>query len=627
MSDLFYETQAASYGSASGSNRGMAVAQRRSTSPYLDFATSQMPKSFMEVIDWSEYVSTLNDDLFRGISKLYGYFATDVRFFSTESDVKPFDIPSIRKWQILLEKDLDFQLHEHELGLNVAVYGNDFVTVTLQPQRLIACPVCGWNVSVKRVKDFKHIDFGFSDMKFVARCQGDCRTSGNDRRRQFRVEDHYIRSAKSVVIKHWPIRELDFDFLEASNKLRVYWKIPQRVKDAVLKHHDPDTLHDTDMSILEAICANKMLRFDDRSMFHAKEPLLSGIRNRGLGIPRTLSLGRQHWLVQLLKKQCQALAQTYVVPMEFFSVAQAGNMSSVGDPVSNVLMEEYAQYISNMVVSHERDPRRKYFVPFPVNYQIAGGSANQFVPVALMEFATRELSNSLIPDAMIRGDMTTAAAPVFLRMFESTNRAIPAMYNRFLWFVLDRIAELLQKEAIWAQHERISVADNVMVDQLLREGADLGKNSNFAWQTRLSLDSTTESSIMLWEQQQQMEFDRQMKEIQDEYGVADQVAQTAVDGAGQPAGGDPNAQGGQMPGQSMQLPSQGFTPSNDIAASAQQAAVMAQLLGGMQQSQRLQELEILRTKFDAFHKLVMSELQKLRRTTGNQARQMVAPNL
>ena len=108
MSDIFYDTQVSAYGCAAPSQRGLSVAQRRTTSPYLDFATHQMPKSFMEVIDWSEYVATLNDDLFRGISKLYGYFATDVRFSASESEVKPFDIPSIRKWQIYWRRTSTF---------------------------------------------------------------------------------------------------------------------------------------------------------------------------------------------------------------------------------------------------------------------------------------------------------------------------------------------------------------------------------------------------------------------------------------------------------------------------------------------------------------------------------------
>ncbi len=639
MSELFFETQSSSFGCTKPATGGLGMGSRRVSSPYLDFATYQLPRSFSEVIDWSEYVAILNDDLFRGISKLYGYFATDIRFFATESSVKPFDVPSIRKWEILLEKDLNFQLHEHELGLNVAIYGNDFITVTLQPQRMISCPACGWSVSVRKVGEYKEagIDFGFQNMKFLARCQGRCKDNRSNNRRQFRVQDHYVRSAKSVIIKHWPIRELDFDFLEASGQLRIYWRIPQRIKDAVLKHNDPDTLHDLDMSVLEAVCQDKMLRFDDRAMFHAKEPVLSGLRNKGLGIPRTLSLGRQHWLVQLLKKQCQALASSYIVPMEFFSMGTpGGGAGQFGDPTSMNMLDEYAAYIGNMLAAHQRDPRQKYFVPFPVTHQIAGANANQYVPVALMQYAASELSNSLIPDAMLRGDMTMAAAPVFLRMFESTNRAIPAMYNRFLWFVMDRISELLQKEAIWAKHERISVADNMAIDQILQAGAAAGKNSDYSWMTRVGLDGTTENAIMLHEQTQALEFQDEMAKIQEEKGVAQQVSQIATDGSAQAASGgqgDPNAQGGDpnaqqmMPGASMLLPSQGFRPSNDIATMSQQAADMASLLGNFPQVQRNQELEMLRSKYDAFHKLVLAELDRLRRNMANQARMQLAPNL
>lgn len=38
----------------------------------------------------------------------------------------------------------------------------------------------------------------------------------------------------------------------------------------------------------------------------------------------------------------------------------------------------------------------------------------------------RDLSNKLVPMAMLSGELTTQGAPMFLRMFEAMNREIPS---------------------------------------------------------------------------------------------------------------------------------------------------------------------------------------------------------
>lgn len=615
-----------SYGCPSTGPRGMQYGRGKPIeSPYLDFATYARPRTFADMIDWSEYVYQLSDDMRNGLDKLYSYFSTSILLKDNSQKVAIADLSHVAKWQRLLTQTLLYGLEEMQLGTNVAVYGNDFVTITLGHTRVMRCPVCNWAIRVNDVRKNKEIDFGFRNMAFFGRCQGRCKTQRTNNRRQFKVFQFSERTPENLIIRHWPIRELEFDYLEALNKLRVYHRIPQRKKNLILNDQDPDALHDEDWSVLQSVCQDTMLEFDDRIMFHAKEPTLSGLENRGLGLPRTLALARQHWLVQLLKKQCQALAAAYVAPIEFFSLSQPNHMGMSGDPGLSVNQGDFSASIDHMLAAHRKDPTRKFYVPFPVNYQVAGANANQYVPVDLMRWASEELSNSLVPRAMMSGDLTIQTSPVFIRMFESTNRAIPAIYNAFLWFFVSRVAELLTYEPVQALHSPVSTEDNLAMDQLLQQGAMMGKNSNSAWQDRISIDSGWEARRQLAEEKQNLEMERELKKLHDQYAVVDQTQQAAADPSGQQAGGGDPAAGGAPPAGGVMLPSQGFKPSTDVRQMDEESQAMAQALLQLPPQQRRMELSTLLKAEPMFHSLVAQNLEKQRNEMGTMARQQMFP--
>lgn len=626
-------SSASSYGSPgrqmSMNSRGPGIAN-----PYHDWATGSVPKTFADVIDWSEHVGTLSDDLGRGIAQLYAYFSTDLNIYDMNSEVALYDQQNISKWKLLINQKLSYHTVEQTLGRDVGIYGNSFITATLLHTRTVQCPTCGWMTPVNVLREMSGTDFEFRDMKFILRCQGRCKRQNNNRKREFIVKHSYTRSVDNIVIKHWPIRELDFDYLEARNKLRIYWRIPQRIRKLVLHDMDVDLLHDLDWSVLEAICKDKLMEFDERVMFHAKEPHLSGLNNRGLGIPRTLQLARQHWLVQLLKKQYQALAGSYVLPMRFFSLAQPQPGAMNSDPLSGMMLSQFADHMESMVEQHRRNPHKHFAVPYPVQYNVAGANANQFAPVALMEQASADLANSLVPQAMLRGDMTIQAAPMFIRLFESVNREIPQMYNSFCWWFAERISELLQLEPVQVQHIPVSIADNMAIDSLLQGAASMGKASDDAWMPRLGLDPRVERSRQLTDQLQDLQMQRAMQKVQEDYGFTDQLRQQTMAGQG---GGDPNAQaqggdpsqGGQPPvgptGPGMVLPSQGFKPSTDINQMGAEAEAQAQAILALPGPQRRMELAAAKQISTEFHAMVVSAMERQRRDIGSQAVQQMVP--
>lgn len=612
----------------------MRHSQTQTPSVYLDYASSHVPRNFADAIDWSEHVFTLTDELGDGLKKLYGYFLTPLQSVNiTEKDIQEADIQHEQKMQLMLEQQLDYPGHAFQVGLNTAVYGNDFVTATLAHTRQVVCKTCKTSVALKDTPQAKQLRLKFDGDQFVGSCiNPGC--SAYTKSQGMDYMDTVQRDASSIIVKHWPIRELEFDYREARDKLQVYWRIPNRVKQLVDKN-DLMTLHDYDFSILQAAKKDKLFLFNDSVLFHAKHPTLSGLLVQGLGLPRTLLHARPHWLLQLLNKQCQVIANSYVNPIPFFS--PMSNASGVGDVLHGTDQTLISSIVENMVARSKRSPGAFHYVPFPVQFQYAAGKANEFVPTDLLQFATDKFTNNLVPMALLKGDINNQAAPFFLRMFESINREIPHLYNRFLWWLIARVCSLLQMETVSLMHVPSSINDNMAIDQMLMQMSASGKVSDTSWMSRIRMNVPLERSRMLAEQRGMLEMQQEIQGIQEELGITGQIGMLASQGGmaalqppqqGDPAqGGDPAAAGMMpMPGQLL-MPTQGYQPPQDPMQMEADAGVLAQMLGGLDSPGRRRELAALNSASPAMHGLVTKALEQLRKDTAMQGRQQLAPTL
>jgi hypothetical protein len=250
-----------------------------------------------------------------------------------------------------------------------------------------------------------------------------------------------------------------------------------------------------------------------------------------------------------------------------------------------------------------------------------------------MQFAQSELSTSLVPQAMLRGEMNAQAAPMFLRSFESFHREIPQMYNRFLQFFSSRVSDLLDLDPVGCVHQSAATADNIGIDSMLMAAGAQGQISSAAWMPRLGINPATERKRKLAEARAELEMAKKVQELKEQQGYGDMIRQNAAQSmmqAAQPQqgpGGQPGgAPAGPAPGQLL-LPSEGFMPPQDVAQVESQAVIMSQMLGGMDQMMRDHELTILRETNSTFHAAVIKELENLRNAAAAEGRQMIAPQL
>lgn len=636
---------ASSYGCSSGKAIFDGDYKRMAGSPYLDYATQAVPASITEIINWSEYVMTLTDELGDGLRKLYAAFLTPIKILGFTDKLQTVDLNNIEKFRLLILNKLNYYGEAQEVGLNTVTYGNDFVSMQLKHQRSLVCKSCYHTYVLKPSEMIKELSPKFTADGFVGACINK-RCPNHRQYRLMAVNDTHDRSEAGVLCTHWKFRDLEFDYREARRQLQVYYRVPNHLK-VLIRANDIMTLHDYDIGIMEAAVTDKLFLFNEDALFHAKHSTISGLELGGLGLPRTLIHARPHWLLQLLNKQCQVLARDYLRPIPYFTSSGIGAGSGgMPDPTySGGNHAQMSSMVTEMVADSRVDPGNYYYIPGNLEFRYAAGHADQFVPDKLLSFATDKLTNGLLPMALMKGQITHEMAPFWLKFFESLNRDIPMLYDRFLWWFCERVASLLSVESVNFQHTPFSIENNIANQSQLASAVSMGAVSKSAWLDTMNLNPRFEAARSLDEFRTSLEVEATMASIQELEGLDSQIGQlagqsvmTAIQGpqaAGQPATGqpaagqpaDPNAAAIVRSPNSVVMPSQGYVPPKDGVVMAADAAVLASMLGEVDDHTRRRELQILRSNSPGMHAMVTTELKKLRDQVAMDARKQMAPTL
>ena len=103
--------------------------------PYLDYASTQMPRSIYDVLRWCEFV-WITTGTYRMASQRV------VRYFLTQIELTDADDTEKKKYQEFLEDEINMMEVLATAGDNYLCYGNDFMSINVPFRRNIRCPKC-----------------------------------------------------------------------------------------------------------------------------------------------------------------------------------------------------------------------------------------------------------------------------------------------------------------------------------------------------------------------------------------------------------------------------------------------------------------------------------------------------
>lgn len=594
-------------------------------SPFLDMASTAMPDNLWTALEWSEFIFMSHSMYRMGVERLISYFLTDIEIESSSSK-KMISDEEKEKWLTTLNEHLNILSVVKQVATDCECYGNAFVTVTLPFQRFLVCPKCSsrWNFELfAREPLFK---FQWRNFSFYGECPV-CKV-GSGYHGEFLVDDCYKTQASELKVKRWNPKEIVIVHDELTDDIQYYWRIPASYQQKIRQGFVFE-LARAPKVVLDCIKNNRMLGFNANVLYHMKEPTLAGIKNRGWGLPRTLINFRQIWYVQILHRYQEAIALDWLLPIRLLMPGPRGGATPAGDALLGISGADFTSHMRRVIRQHRMDPASWHFVPFPVQALNIGGEGRQLAPHELLEQGMDTLMNGMgVPMELYRGTLQLQAYPAALRLFEATWHHRVTENNRFLRWLVKRIAALMQWEPVAVRHQRVTHADDVQRQMAILQLMGSGQVSATTALRMLGIDAIEEMRQTAEEQQKMQEIQQKMQEMMDRKAKGQQIATAgamAPPGAAPPTGGGggapPGMAGGAPPAAAgpvdpnyfpiTQFLQQGLMPSTpeEVIAAAQS---LAQQLLGLPESIKDSELRVLKQKNELLHSQVVKELEKIR---------------
>lgn len=602
--------------------------------PFLDMASLAMPSSMKSVLEWAEYLFMSQGTYRTAMERILSYFLTDLDIREVSDDEK-------EKWLDFFRETLELISSTQELLRDRLAYGNAFASLMVPFRRLLSCPQCGFTLPLREVGENKNtFNFAWDDMKFVASCP-QCKT-GSGYRGPWKPLDKEDNLEKKLKVKRWSPKEIEMVHCPYTEDVTYFWRIPEDYKRQIRTGH-LHHLERVNLRVLKAIKHNQCFRFNENVIYHMKEPTLAGIRNRGWGLPRSLTNFRQLWYVQVLQRYNESIALDYVIPFRLITpVARSGSSSAGGgtvlDPLLSVNGGDFMGTVRSMIRRRRRDPATWQTLPFPVQYQALGGDATQLAPVDLLNQGIERLLNDAgTPVELYKGTLQLQAAPVSLRLFESQWHHLVHDANMFMQWIARQAAQVLSWEDVEVRLQRVTHADDMNKQMAILQMMMSQQVSGSTALGMMGLDWSDEQQRLGEEARKQQEIQARIQEEMEQAGFAQQLAkgevggpippsQAAAGAAGGAGGGAAPPAGGGSPEEQMMGAGPVTSYVNSMGQNASvtpedmwaEAESMAQQLLGLPESIKDSELRKLKQSNPMLHSLVRQRMDEIRRDAKTQ---------
>lgn len=587
--------------------------------PWLDYGSTAVPDNHDLILWWAQYL-WLSDGNFRSaFQRVADHFITTVQFPDLDTDEE-------NAYEDLFLKHLNYRRELKACADDYLCYGNLIVSLYLPFKRTLVCRKCLFEAPIKHAKYAVELD---SVMGVTWKRKGSCEHCGDNR--PFICKDRKDPDISKVRLRRYSPFSIQIAMNPHSQRKDIYWKIPQTERKDI-QSKAPIFIEDTPLKVLEAVAFNGDLKFDEEHIFHLDETVISGMETRGWGIPRSIANFRAAWLMQVINRADQAIAMDYTLGLRLFSPAQT---PGGGDPMVQHSMENFVTNMSAIIKKHRTDPTTQHTVPYPVNYQFAGGEGENLLPAEKLKFRHQEFLNQCgIPLEYHQMTLTTQAAPMALQLFEIAWQSIPALYNQILSWIVKVTARNFGLEETAVVMQRTTIAYDEARKQVL---AQLMAANQISPQTALEpfgVDAEKEVEKVFKHQDHVAKVQREHEEQQ----AKDQEmgAVSALAGAPTPSQMAQQAQGGQQPpgaatnaagaaGGMGGLPGSGQGDAT-LRGMSEQADQIAGQLVSMPEYDRKQQLTAIRESNPDLHSLVKSKMEKIRSQAASQGKQqLLAP--
>ena len=414
-------------------------------SPFLDYATLEAPQTIEEAFEMAETMFYTNRTFAQAMEYIVAYFTgTDISLVAQDEE-------KTNEYKHFLEKTINLQSQLYLIGRDAKIYGNSCFSVLAPFKRFLKNDEDGVGVYPLDELDWSfdyRKGFKFTDPK-----------TGKEAFCKIPI-DRVTQKSKDIVIKRWPLKQMEAIKSPYSNKTTYYYKFTGQEEEDV-RSGKPSVMADIPWGMVEAIRNGKLFEFSPGMLYHMSADNLCDTTFEPWGLPPAIASFKDAYLTAILKRNNEVIALDHMLPLKM--VSPAGNSTGSGvDFMRTTNLGSFGQTVLRSIERAKRDPSGWMYFPVPINYQVMNGEGAQFVNPALMDNAQAEFLNGLgIPVEMYRKNMSAQAAPFAARLFEAGEVVFFEQLNSACKWMIDRISAILGWDRVDAELTKPTHADDL----------------------------------------------------------------------------------------------------------------------------------------------------------------------
>jgi hypothetical protein len=545
MSDITFQDEGGIFDLFSGKNR-------KFTDPFLLPSSNSMPTTLQGALDMCLFLYFMNPQYRRSAMRLIGHFITRIEFKDDDGDKKERD-----ELLDFLRDSLDIYGAMQSMGEEWSAYGNSFFRINFPFDRFLIDRRSG-KLKLYALDMFgPNAKYMFDELKYEVP-DPTCMKPDGTSEKQIKLDfmDRPSTDLSRVSLRKLDPRRVDLRHSWISGRTRVVW----RFEDVLIKEIKDGHIwqvNETPIGMLRAMKDGQDFLFNEDEIFHFKAPTISGISNNGWGVPEIMANYRAIHNVQVYRKIDEAVGLDYMLPFRLFtpgvkSIEGGGQTHDIG---------MWTSFIEQVIKRRREDLFAMHALPFPTEYQEAGGNGKNLTPTESMQYADNNLMEAMgIPIELWRGTLNIQEIPTTLRLFENTFHFLFRGFDAFLRWAVRRILDQQGREQIGVALILPSMADDLEERNIYLQLAAGGEVSRQKAYRPFGIEDPVqeakirmEEDIEIQKEQQKIQADFQR---QQQMGSIDQeiAAEQQQSGGGDPSQGAPQGAAGQAPAGSSSTP-------------------------------------------------------------------------
>lgn len=492
-------------------------------SPFLDYASTQIPKDVEGIWEWCTYFAICNPLVNAALARKSSYPVTNLVVQHTSEDVAD-------SWTTLLDRGMNINDARLLFNMDLNTYGRAAYSVFPPFRKYMACKECQKTYLAEAIK----FRINPRSRSFQIACPR-CRTWTDAI-----AHDLVLAAPYGFTLRRWSPQELMYQERGFLNKEHYFVKPATWFRNSVKRGNRSDILS-TPQEVINAVLRDEAIQIrKDRIFVRIEEGAImpADTRRSAWRFGSLASVLKDAYHLQIAYKNEEVNLVTQMIPFRGISPAQTGNpaqdvfQTGAYPEWESRVKEEYSKFI--------QDPGYLAVMPVPMqNFQTQTAPSPMLPKDPVYQRLSNVLAGIRVPQSIVVEGAPWSGAVPNLKLFEQDCKKNQKIQTDFLEFIIDEVRRFLK----WPLPE-VSLGTMMSVDAIQRIGAYSGLVSAGSLDRKTLHEDVLGVDHETVEKRLDEESDRQrQRQLADERAFgAERMRQAREEQEQMPQQGDPNAQ-------------------------------------------------------------------------------------